>query len=422
MTMRKQPEDKNPGEGRLEEAEHFLAPPPPSKGKIIGVDCHPDSFTAAVLEGQTPHEARQLCCRADMTLEELLEWAQRECSAQDLFLLEAGSNSFEVHGHLLALGRRAVVLESAHVGKHAKSYADNDKSAAARIARVYLAGNAPCVWVPDAETRQRRELLHAYGKAVEDCTAATNSLKSYLNQFTVRLGQRKCTVKKTQRWILAQREWSELQLRLLEDHFANCEFHAERRKELCRLISREVAKDRLMLGCMKLLGIGVINAFALVAIIGDVRRFEHAGKLVAYVGLNPGQRESGRGKRVKLGVGNRGRGDLRRYLIQGAQAVLRYGRGSKLSAWGWKLFARKGSRNVAVAAVARKLLVQVWYLLSGKAPEAVDSENQLRTKLGKLTVNLGKSLRREMELPATIAGCIQHFRDQLNPIQKTTTA
>ena len=74
--------------------------------------------------------------------------------------MEAGSNSFEFCSRLHALGLRAVVLESCHVGKHAKTYADNDRMAAARIALVYLAGHAPCVWVPDEQSRQRRELLH----------------------------------------------------------------------------------------------------------------------------------------------------------------------------------------------------------------------------------------------------------------------
>jgi len=55
--------------------------------------------------------------------------------------------------------------------------------AAARIALVYLAGNAPCVRVPDSLTCERRELLHVYSKAVVDRTAAINSLKGYLNQF-----------------------------------------------------------------------------------------------------------------------------------------------------------------------------------------------------------------------------------------------
>ena len=41
--------------------------------------------------------------------------AQRD----DLFLMEAGSNSFEIHRRLLSLGLRAVVMESCHVGNPA---------------------------------------------------------------------------------------------------------------------------------------------------------------------------------------------------------------------------------------------------------------------------------------------------------------
>jgi hypothetical protein len=41
---------------------------------------------------------------------------------------------------LHAFGLRALVPESCHVGKQAKTYVDNHKMAAARIALVYLAG------------------------------------------------------------------------------------------------------------------------------------------------------------------------------------------------------------------------------------------------------------------------------------------
>jgi transposase len=152
-------------------AEIYTAPPPPEKGRVIGLDCHPDTYTAAVFQGQTPHNARKLTTRENLTLEKLLNWATTEFNREDLFLMEAGTNSFEIHRRLLAKGLRAVVLESAHVGKHAKSYADNDKMAAARIALVYLSGNAPCVWVPDMLSCERRELLHAYLNAVGHQTA-----------------------------------------------------------------------------------------------------------------------------------------------------------------------------------------------------------------------------------------------------------
>jgi transposase len=408
-TTRHKTETSPPGKARREETEIYAAPPPPAKGRIIGLDCHPDTFTAAVFRGSTPHDARKLCCLEDIGLAGLLEWAGAEFGGEDLFLMEAGSNSFEICRRLQALGLRAVVLESAHVGRHAKTYADNDKMAAARIALVYLAGNAPCVWVPDETTRQRRELLHAHRKAVGDHTAAGNRLRSYLNGFAIRPGSRSLVRPATRQWILRQRDWSPLQLELLGDYFEELDSRAARRKRLHRLVAEQVCAEPLMLRTMKLLGIGTVNAFALLAVIGDVRRFERPEKLVAYVGLNPGQRQSGRGKNIKVGIGRRGRGDLRHLLVQGAQAVLRSGRATPLGQWGWKLFARKGRRNIAVAAVARKLLVQVWHLLSGNPPSALEPDKSLATKFVKLSSTLGRSLRAELGFPPKLAECVKHL-------------
>jgi transposase len=407
------PRTRPPGEGRLEGTETYLAPPPPSKGSIIGLDCHPDTFTAAVMRGTTPHDAVKLSIRADLTLDRLLAWAVREFSREDLFLMEAGSNSFEVCRRLKALGLRAVVLESCHVGHHAKKYADNDKMAAMRIALVYLQGGAPCVWQPDALSRERRELLHAYLNAVSDHTAASNSLKGYLNQHAVRPGSRSLALARSEAWVLAQRAWTPLQLELLVHYFSQLRAQAALRKTLLRLIGAQICAEPLMLRCMRLLGIGQINAFALLAVIGDVRRFERPEKLVAYLGLNPGQRDSGTGKRIKLGIGRRGRGDMRHLLIQGAHAVLRLGKATALGQWGWKLFARKGNRNTAVAAVARKLAVQVWHALSGNPPEMLEPNKSLELKLSKLVVTLGKRLRTQLGLPTSRKDCILYLQNQL---------
>ena len=338
--------------------ETYLAPPPPFNGKIFGLDCQPDTFTAAGFVGQTPHDARKIGTQHNLSLEALLKWAAAELTPEDIILLEAGSNSFEVCKRLADIGLKTCVLESWHVGRHAKIYADNDKMAAARIALVYLAGNAPCVWVPDAQSRERRELLHSYRKAVTAHTAATNSLKSYLNGHGIRLGKRSLEVKSTAPWLHQQLQGSALPTQLLDEHLTNIADSKERRKRLYSLIATEVVGDPLMMRCMKVLGVGIVSAFALLAVIGEIRRFHAPEKLVAYIGLNPGQRQSGKGKDIRLGVGRRGRGDLRNFLIQGAQAVLRMGRHTVLGKWGWKLFARKGNRNVAVTAVARKLVVQ----------------------------------------------------------------
>ena len=395
--------------------ESYLAPPPPKKGKIIGIDCHPDIFTAAVYKGTCLQNAEKLSLKVDLSLDQLLTWIEEKFTHDDLFLMEAGSNSFELYRRIIALGHKALVLESAHVGKQASIYADNDKIAASRIAKVYLIGEAPCVWVPDEQTIQRRQLLHAYQRAVVNRTKSTNALKGFINQFAIRLGKRTATNPKTHTWILQQKEWSPLQREILAGHFGEINLADGQRKSFSRAIAREMTTETEMLKLMSILGIGVINAFALVAIIGDIKRFDTPKKLVSYLGLNPGQRDSGNDKRVKVKVGRRGRKDMRTLLVQGAHAVLRMGRESSLGQWGWKLFARKGHRNIAVAAVARKLAMQVWHLLSGNKIEMLEPSKSRQTKLQKLSVLLGKQLRAELKLPGTLQECVTYFGNLIKP-------
>ena len=75
-----------------------------------------------------------------------------------------------------------------------------------------------------------------------------------------------------------------------------------------------------------------------------------------------------------------------------------------------KLFARKGNRNIAVA---RKLLVQVWHLLSGNPPEALETDKSLTLKLHKLAVTLGKELRVCISLPASLTDCVNQLRERI---------
>jgi transposase len=249
--------------------ESYLAPPRLCKEKSLARTATRTRSPQRCSWGQTPHDARKVGSRENLGLQGLLGWAAKQFGAQDLFVLEAGSNSFELCTRLHALGLRAVVLESCHVGKHAKTYAGNDKMAATRIALVYLAGNAPCVWVPDEQSRQRRELLHLYRKAVAHHTTASNSLRAYLNGNAIRPAKRNLELESTHQWMLKQRDWSPMQRDILAEHFGDLDAAKERRKaRLYRLMAAEMSAQPMMLRCLKVLGVGLINAFALLAVIG----------------------------------------------------------------------------------------------------------------------------------------------------------
>src|SRR5712691_2358452 len=64
--------------------------------RVIGFDSHPDSFTAAILRGPTPAAALVEKTFNKVPLAQLQSWAKKHTSAQDLFVLEASGNSFQV--------------------------------------------------------------------------------------------------------------------------------------------------------------------------------------------------------------------------------------------------------------------------------------------------------------------------------------
>src|SRR5271169_4479751 len=154
--------------------------------RVIGLNAHPDSFTAAILRGPTPAAAVVEKTFNKLPLTQLQCWAKKHTTAQDLVVLEASGNSFQVVRSLAAVERKALVLESCHLGKLKEAHANNDKISAVRIAKAYLAGTAKVVWVPDLKTQERRDWFHAHNKAVKRSTQTRNRLLSYLSDNGVR--------------------------------------------------------------------------------------------------------------------------------------------------------------------------------------------------------------------------------------------
>ena len=92
---------------------------------MIGVDSHPDSFTAAVLLGEIPAQAVVEKVFNKVPMAQLESWAKKHTSGEDLLVLEASGNSFQVVRTLGAIGRRALVLESRQMGKLKEVHANN---------------------------------------------------------------------------------------------------------------------------------------------------------------------------------------------------------------------------------------------------------------------------------------------------------
>ena len=358
--------------------------------RVIGLDAHPDSFTAAILRGPTPAAAVVEKTFNKVPIAQLPSWAQKHTTAQDLIVLEASGNSFQVVRTLAAIQRQAKVLESCQMGKLKEAHANNDKISAVRIGKAYLAGTAKEVWVPDPKTQEWRDWFHAYSKATKRTTQMQARLRSYLSDNGVRLkkGTRLTQVAEVEPQIRQGREWSARQWRVIEILLAELRHADQQRQQWRSLIAQEVLAEPELLSIVRLCGVREVVAFALGAFVGDIKRFANPKKLVKYVGLNPAFDDSGESE-WSGGIGGHGHKLLRTLLIEGAQAILRCGK-SPLARWGKKLLASKGSVNLAVAAIARKLTVAVWYLMMGRWTALEEIDQRLLRKVSKMIGSVGQ--------------------------------
>ena len=143
-------------------------------------------------------------------------------------------------------------------------------------------------------------------------------------------------------------EWRELDCRIeaFDDEFA-------------ALAKTDEAARRLV----SIPGIGVLNATALVAAIGNGATFARGRDLAAWLGLVPRQVTTG-GKPRLLGISKRGNKYLRKLLIHGARAALPTLSASPtpIGQWLQGLMAR-AHKNTVVVALANKLARIVWAVL-----------------------------------------------------------
>ena len=129
--------------------------------------------------------------------------------------------------------------------------------------------------------------------------------------------------------------------------------------ELAALTREDVQARRLA----TIPGIGVINATALLAAIGDGSAFPKGRDLAAWLGLTPRQHSTG-GKTKLLGISKRGNGYLRKQLIHGARAAMPHlaAKPNQLGTWLQAMLTR-AHPNVVVVALAAKLARIAWAVL-----------------------------------------------------------
>jgi hypothetical protein len=156
------------------------------------------------------------------------------------------------------------------------------------------------------------------------------------------------------------------------------------------ILERGIAEHALHSDAIKRLmtvpGVSLMTATTFIAAVGDVRRFPDPRKLVSYLGLDPKVRQSGIGAARHGRISKQGAAQVRQMLAEAAFVAV--STAGPLRAFYERVRARRGSQ-IAIVAVARKLAVLFWHLLSREQDYAFQRPSLTRKKLRGLELRAG---------------------------------
>lgn len=271
---------------------------------------------------------------------------------------------------------------------------------AKRWAERLLADDFKPVWVPPQEVRDLRSLLAYRQRQVTVRTRLKNRLQGLLHTHQL-LPPPEALFSPEQRAWWASLPLSEIdQLRCQQD-LAALDLVEGQLKQLEQKLAALSQQQPWRGDCLRLLqlpGVGLIVAMTLLAAIGDSGRFETPANLVGYAGLGAAIDQSGE-KQRHGSITKSGRKDLRHMLVEAARIAVRQpGHWQRL----YQRLARRIGDHKAITAVARKLLVAVWHLLThgrdGAPAAALLSPQQLAAKFLRLAGRLTKEQRQGLRL------------------------
>jgi len=254
-----------------------------------------------------------------------------------------------------------------------------DKIDVFKLARLLMVGWLPEVWVPPQHVRDLRTLISHRWRLVRMRTATKNRLHSVLQRNAIRAPQKHPFAQQQRAWWEGLEVTATERLRIRQD-LENLDHLgrqiAEVESEIQRLSTSEHWVD-VVPYAMQLSGFGLITTMTVLAAIGDISRFSTSKKLVGYAGLGASVHDSGLTHR-KGHITKAGRKELRWALVEAAWAAVRYDPYWKAQ---FQALERRMHPNQAIVAIARKLLVVLWHLLSKKQAYRQGTEEQTVRKM-----------------------------------------
>ena len=349
-------------------------------GRCVGLDVHLDFIEIAICEEGKVFSAG----RVPSTPEGITTLAQ-SLLPTDRVALEVTGSSWEIVKLLKPHVRRIVVVSPGDTGI-AQARAKTDRLDARTLAKLLWTGELEAVWVPPEWVSRMRRRLSRREQLVRARSRAKNEIHAVLMR---RLKGRPPV---SDLFGVKGRQWLRgLELPLEENETVHAclrhiEFLDSEIERVERLICQEALTSRQIRRLLTVPGVNVICAAVFLAAIGDVRRFKGSRPVVAYLGLDPRVYQSGSAPARSGRISKQGSPQARWALVEAAQSVVQ--QPGPMHGFYERIRARKG-HNVAIVAVARKLAVLFWCMLTREEDYAHQQPSLTAQKLRRLEVKAG---------------------------------
>lgn len=193
----------------------------------------------------------------------------------------------------------------------------------------------------------------------------------------------------------------------LQSDLETLQFAEKQQGRLTEEMTQISAEKEEISRLLQLPGFGIIVAVTVWAAIGDIDRFAESKHLVGYAGLGSRVHDSGLTTRTGR-ITKAGRRDLRVVLVEAAHVAANTHPHWKAELA--RLEPRLG-RNKAIVAIARKLLISAWHVLSRKVADRFTEPEAVAQKLLKFAYKVGKKNRPDGQSAA------QFVRQRLDALQ-----
>lgn len=343
--------------------------------RYLGVDLHKHYL---VIGGVNARQELVLPPRR-VELDAWPTWAKAHLRPTDVLVVEATGNTWTFYDEVVELVGRVEVANAGKIALIANTRVKTDKHDVMMLARLSAAGLIPEVWVPPPPVRELRMLMSHRRRLVKVSTLVKNRMQSLLHRHHLAPPEGETFSQANREW------WGQLEVSRTERLHLKHDLATLQQVE-SQLAEVEVELNRLsttepwvgpMPYLMQLPGLGLITALTVLAAIGDVTRFETAKKLVGYAGLGASVHDSGQIHRTGR-ITKTGRRDLRHILVEAAWAAVEHHPYWKTE---FARLTRRMDENKAIVAVARRLLVAIWHVLTERAADKHAEPQMVATKL-----------------------------------------